>query len=156
MVWRFRTGSQWREMPERYGAWQTIYNRFVQWRDAGVFQALLQGMIAEAAWRDEIDMSLVSIDSTTARAHHDAAGMRLDEELLAALEETALEQEKAVGKGGSARGAQRAERGGRPRTVLRRRRTVRLKAALLGRSRGGLTSKVHLAADRRPGPCRSS
>ena len=44
-----------------------------QWRDAGVFKAL-EGLIAEAAKRDEVDLSLVSVDSTTARAHHDAPG----------------------------------------------------------------------------------
>ncbi|WP_158778917.1 hypothetical protein [Streptomyces cellulosae] len=54
------------------------------WRDAGVFQALPQGMITEAARRDEFDMSLISADSTMAHAHHDAAGMRLDQEILAA------------------------------------------------------------------------
>jgi transposase len=96
VIWRFRTGSQWREMPERFGAWQTVYQRFVRWRDTGVFQALLEGVIAEAARRGETDMSLVSVDSTTARAHQEAAGTRLDEEVMAALEEAALEQEKAV------------------------------------------------------------
>ena len=87
VIWRFRTGSQWREMPERFGAWQTVYNRFMRWRDAGVFEVLLEEAIAEAARRDEIDMSLVSVDSTTTRAHHDAAGIRVSEETLAALEE---------------------------------------------------------------------
>jgi transposase len=74
--WRFRTGSQWREMPEEFGAWQTVYDRFAQWRDLGVFAALMEGMIAEAARRGQADMSLVSVDSTVARAHHDAAGPR--------------------------------------------------------------------------------
>lgn len=40
-----------------------------------IVPALLEGMIAEAAKRGEVDLSLVGIDSTTARAHHDAAGM---------------------------------------------------------------------------------
>jgi transposase len=92
VIWRFRTGSQWREMPERFGAWQTVYNRFMRWRDAGVFQSLLEGVIAEAAHRGEVDMSLVSVDSTTARAHHDAAGMRISEEILTALEEAASQK----------------------------------------------------------------
>ncbi|MFE0508752.1 transposase [Streptomyces sp. NPDC058964] len=70
VIWRFRTGSQGREMPERFGAWQTVYNRFMRWRDAGVFQTLLDEAIAEAALREEIDMSLVSVDFTTTRAHH--------------------------------------------------------------------------------------
>ncbi len=92
VIWRFRTGSQWREMPERFGAWQTVYNRFMRWRDAGVFQALLDEAITEAARRDEIDMSLVSVDSTTTRAHHDAVGMRVSEQTLAALEEAASQK----------------------------------------------------------------
>lgn len=84
VIWRFRTGSQWREMPERFGAWRTVCNRFMRWRDAGVFRALLGKAIAEAARRNEIDVSLVSVDSTTTRAHHDASGMRVSEQTLAA------------------------------------------------------------------------
>jgi hypothetical protein len=38
VIWRFRTGSQWREMPEEFGAWQAVYDRFAQWRDVGVFE----------------------------------------------------------------------------------------------------------------------
>ena len=89
VIWRFRTGSQWREMPTEFGAWQTVYARFTQWRDAGVFAALMEGMIAEAARRDQADLSLVSVDSTVARAHHDAAGMVVDPAVLAALEQAA-------------------------------------------------------------------
>lgn len=93
VVWRFRTGSQWREMPrEEFGAWQTVYERFTQWRDAGVFAALMEGMIAEAARRGQADLSLVSVDSTVARAHHDAAGMVVAPEVLTALEEAAAEK----------------------------------------------------------------
>ncbi|WP_443033834.1 transposase [Streptomyces sp. CA2R101] len=103
VIWRFRTGSQWREMPSRFGAWQTVYNRFMRWRDGGVFPALLDEAIAEAASRDEVDMSLVSVDSTTARAHHEAAGMRVSEEALAALEE-------ATSPNGDVRGTHRAGR----------------------------------------------
>jgi transposase len=98
VVWRFRAGAQWREMPERFGAWQTVYQRFARWRDAGVFEALLEGLIAEAARRGEVDMSLVSVDSTTARAHQDAAGMRVDEEVMAAVEEAVREAEETAQK----------------------------------------------------------
>jgi transposase len=35
-VWRFRTGSQWREIPEESGSCSTVYDRLRQWRDAGV------------------------------------------------------------------------------------------------------------------------
>lgn len=94
VVWRFRTGG-WREIPQEFGAWPTVSNRFGQWRDVGVFESLLEGLIAEAAKRSEVDLSLVSIDSTTVRAHHDAAGMHLGEDVIAALEKGAAEEEKA-------------------------------------------------------------
>lgn len=86
------------------------------------------------------DLSLVSVDSTTARAHHDAAGMRLAPGVLDALEKAA-EEERARSKG--------ARRKNKPgpgaddvpeQRRLRRRRNLRLKAAMLGRSRGGQTT----------------
>lgn len=70
---------------------------------AGVFEASLEGLIAEAAKRGAVDLSLVSIDSTTARAHHDAAGMHLGEDVLAALEKAAVEAEKAKSKGAASK-----------------------------------------------------
>ena len=82
-------------MPEAFGSWSTVYDRFAQWRDAGVFAAVMEAMIAEAARRGQVDLSLVSVDSTTARAHHDAAGMVVDDEVLAALEK-ATEAEKGA------------------------------------------------------------
>jgi transposase len=103
VIWRFRTGSQWREMPCEFGPWPTVYGRFRAWRDAGVFTALLEGLIAEAARRGRTDLSLVSVDSTTARAHHDAAGMHIDKEVMDALEEAAAEQEQARQKGAARR-----------------------------------------------------
>lgn len=100
VIWKFRSGAQWREIPGEFGAWSTVHNRFRQWRDAGVFEALLEGLIAKAARRGEVDLSLVSVDSTTVRAHHDAAGMRLDPGMLDAMEKAAAE-EKPKSKGAS-------------------------------------------------------
>ncbi|MGW3957927.1 transposase [Streptomyces sp. NPDC004752] len=95
VIRRFRTGGQWREMPGEFGAWATVHNRFRQWRDSGVFEALPEGLIAEAEKPGEVDLSLVSVDSTTARAHHDAAGMHLEADTLTALEKAAADEEKA-------------------------------------------------------------
>ncbi|RKE05013.1 transposase [Streptomyces sp. TLI_171] len=113
VIWRFRTGGQWREMPSEFGAWSTVHNRFRQWRDAGVFEAILEGAIAAAAKRGEVDLSLVSVDSTTVRAHHDAAGMHLDPDTLADLEKAAEEAEKARQKGA----ARRNKTGSTPQTT---------------------------------------
>lgn len=41
ILWRFRTGSPWADIPERYGPHTTCYNRFVRWRKAGVWDHLL-------------------------------------------------------------------------------------------------------------------
>lgn len=88
-MWRFRTGSPWRDVPPEYGSWSTVYDRFRSWAREGVFQRLMEVVIGEAAQRGEVDLGLVSVDSATARAHHHAAGMALDEEQLTALEEAA-------------------------------------------------------------------
>ncbi len=58
-----------------FGPWSTVYGCLRAWRNTGVFTALLERLIAEAASEDKTDLSLVSMDSTTARAHPDAAGM---------------------------------------------------------------------------------
>jgi transposase len=66
VVRRFHSGTPWRDMPSEFGAWQAVCNRFTQWRDVDVFQALMDGMIIEAARRGQADLSLVSVDSTVA------------------------------------------------------------------------------------------
>ncbi|ENQ14812.1 IS5 family transposase, partial [Brucella suis] len=44
ILWRFRTGSPWAEVPERYGPPTACYNRFVRWRKAGVWDRLLEAV----------------------------------------------------------------------------------------------------------------
>lgn len=92
VMWRFRTGSPWRDVPEEYGSWSTVYDRFRAWAITGVFHNLMEAMIAEAAARGQVDLNLVSVDSTTSRAHHHAAGMALDPHLLEELEKAAGEE----------------------------------------------------------------
>jgi transposase len=95
VMWRFRTGSPWRDLPAEFGPWQSAYDRFRIWAKQGVFQHLMEAVIAETAARDQTDLGLVSVDSATARAHHHAAGMVLDPKQLAALE-AAVESEKGA------------------------------------------------------------
>lgn len=99
IMWRFRTGAPWRDVPERYGSWSTIYDRFRLWACTGLFQHLMDEMTAQAAARDDVDLDLVSVDSTTARAHHHAAGMRAGPDLLHDLDKAATE-EKGIRKQG--------------------------------------------------------
>jgi transposase len=93
ILWRFRTGSGWRDVPERYGPWSTLYSRFHAWTQAGVFQTLMDALIAEAGSRGQVGLELVSVDSTIVRAHHESAGLAVAGETLDALEQ-ALTEEK--------------------------------------------------------------
>lgn len=95
VLWRFRNGTGWRDVPERYGPWTTVYNRFRAWALAGVFEALMDGLIAEAATRGQVGLELVSVDSTVVRAHHDSSGLAVSGEVLDALE-AAVTEEKGV------------------------------------------------------------
>ncbi len=61
--------SPWRDVSEQYGWWSTVYDRFRARTVTGVMQNLQEQMIAEAATRGEVDLSLVSVDSTIERAH---------------------------------------------------------------------------------------
>lgn len=67
ILWRFRTGSSWSEIPERYGVATTCYNRFVRWRRAGVWDQLLEA-VSQA-----YDGDIVMIDSTCVRVHQHGA-----------------------------------------------------------------------------------
>lgn len=73
IVWKLRTGSAWRDVPERYGSWQTLYTRFRRWALDGTFSRMLKAIQAEKDAAGDIDW-LVSVDSTIVRAHQHAAG----------------------------------------------------------------------------------
>ncbi|WP_446463231.1 IS5 family transposase [Streptomyces sp. BRA346] len=111
MVYKIRTGISWRDLPERYGLWKTVYTRFRRYALDGVFTRALQEMQARADAIGDIDW-LVQIDSTIVRAHQHAA----------------------------ATGRKRGPSAYEPDDHA------------LGRSRGGLTTKIHLACDGRGRP----
>lgn len=67
IFWRLRTGSPWDEIPERYGPYTTCYNRFVRWREKGVWDRIFEAV--SKAYAGETQM----IDSTSVRVHQHAA-----------------------------------------------------------------------------------
>jgi len=81
ILWRIRTGTPWRDVPEKYGKWSSVYQRFRRWSQAGVWEA-----VAMTLARAMADNSRHSIDSTTVRGHVSAAGAKggLANRLLAA------------------------------------------------------------------------
>ncbi|CAM5692150.1 hypothetical protein SCHAM137S_06469 [Streptomyces chartreusis] len=75
VLYRIRTGVQWRDLPDRYGPWKTVHERHRRWSADGTWEQLLQRIQAEADAVGDIDWD-ISVDSTTVRAHHHAAGAR--------------------------------------------------------------------------------
>ncbi len=65
-----RTGAPWRDLPERYGPRTTVYNRYVRWGRKGVWKAVFDALA------QEVDDSLIFIDSSIVKAHRAAAGSK--------------------------------------------------------------------------------
>jgi transposase len=104
VAWRVRVGSPWRDVPETYGPWPTVYHLFATWQLTGVWPLMVKLILALLDTQGRLDW-IVGVDSTTIRAHQAAASAR-----------------KRPVPGEPANHA-------------------------LGRSRGGWTTKLHLAAD---------
>ena len=72
IVYRYRTGIAWRDLPEDFGPWQTVWKRHRRFSLDGTWDKLLTRLLAEADAAGEIDWS-VSVDSTITRAHQHSA-----------------------------------------------------------------------------------
>ncbi|MFF4168240.1 IS5 family transposase [Streptomyces sp. NPDC001741] len=134
VLYRVRTGVQWRDLPERFGPWETVYKRHRRWSADGTWTMLLSRIQAAEDATGQIDWD-VSVDSTAVRAHQHAAGAR-----------------KAPARGPS-KGDRRGDEPGRSgveETDGPAGGSGQI-GECLGRSRGGFTTKIHLAAD---GRCR--
>ncbi len=74
IVWKLATGAPWRDLPERYGPWQSAYTRFRRWQRARVWDRVLAALQAAADERGDLDWTLHFLDGTVIRAHPHAAG----------------------------------------------------------------------------------
>jgi transposase len=95
VIWKFRTGVPWRDMPERFGAWKNVHTRFSRWAKKGIWESLFKAVA------DDPDTEYAMIDATIVRAHQHSAGARKKPIVNQAI----------------------------------------------GRSRGGLTTKIHMVVD---------
>ena len=68
ILWITHSGAAWRDLPERYGAWQTAYKRFVQWLESRLLEKIFHELSLDA------DLENISIDSTYIKAHKASAG----------------------------------------------------------------------------------
>lgn len=118
ILWILHTGAPWRDLPEPYGPWQTVFTRFNGWRRDGTWVRIVTSLLDELDDKGQLDHDLWCIDGSVIRASRAAAG-------------------------GGKKGSSSRRLGGRKQTQVQE----PLDHAL-GRSRGGFSTKIHLVCDK--------
>ena len=72
--WVLHTGAPWRDLPEPFGPWQTVYHHFAKWRREAVFAEIIEALQITLDRRGLIDWNLWCIDGANVRAARAAAG----------------------------------------------------------------------------------
>jgi transposase len=76
ILWALGSGAAWRDLPERYGPWQTAHGRLLAWRRDGTWEHVLAALRLKADQRGLIDWAQWNADTTSVRATRHAAGAR--------------------------------------------------------------------------------
>lgn len=76
IFWILSTGAPWRDLPERFGPWQTVYDHFRTWRKGGVFAAVIGALQVRLDRDGHVDWDLWCVDGASVRAARAAAGAR--------------------------------------------------------------------------------
>ena len=74
IVFRYRVGCPWRDVPDRFGPWKTLWKRHARFSKDGTWDRVLAELLAEADAAGQIDWQL-SIDSTVSRVHQHGANL---------------------------------------------------------------------------------
>jgi transposase len=74
ILWHLHTGAPWPDTPERYGPWQTVYDRFNRWRKDGTWAKILDALLLRLDKAGLIERDLWCVDATLIRASAAAAG----------------------------------------------------------------------------------
>lgn len=74
VFWVLATGAPWRDLPERFGPWQTVYHHFRRWRKTGVLSHILESLRVKLDRQGYIDWELWCVDGSNVRAARAAAG----------------------------------------------------------------------------------
>jgi transposase len=67
VIWIARSGAPWRDLPERFGLWNSVFQRFNRWSKSGVWQSVFRALQSP-------DLEALLLDSTVIRTHQHAAG----------------------------------------------------------------------------------
>jgi transposase len=99
IAWKYRTGSPWRDLPgDRFGPWQTAYERHNRWSADGTWAQLLAAAQADADARGDLDW-LVAADASLMRVHQHGATARRVGGNAATAERTAADPDSVTGGG---------------------------------------------------------
>ena len=74
ILWVVSLGSPWPDLPEEFGKWKTVYNRFRRWLKEGLWDRILKCLLHRLDRKGLIDRDLWCVDGSLVRAHHAAAG----------------------------------------------------------------------------------
>ena len=70
MIWIARSGAPWRDLPERYGPWESVYSRFRKWIEDGILDNIFHVLSLDAELED------LSMDASIVQAHQHSAGAK--------------------------------------------------------------------------------
>lgn len=70
VLYRYRSGIPWRDLPERFGNFRVVHTRFSRWSKSGVWQRIFEALLSDS------DNEYAMLDSTIVRAHQHSAGKK--------------------------------------------------------------------------------
>jgi len=97
MFWVLNSGAPWRDMPGRYGKWQSVYHRYRRWTRSGLLDRMLQTLQLQLDDKGRIDWSQFNIDGSNIRAERSTAGARKRGDPSQSLKITGLDAPAGVG-----------------------------------------------------------
>jgi len=72
IIYWLNTGIPWRDLPERFGSWNSVYSRFYRWTQQGIWEKVFQYLIEH----DIVDETTLMLDSTTVKVHQQGSGAK--------------------------------------------------------------------------------